>query len=89
MMAKLTQYEIGFRLGVAISIGCLVHTYDHMAAADELRTSCGLTTAKLKAAGATEFDLRAMRRLEAAARRYEPKTGRSSKPPRTRPTRKI
>ena len=59
---RVTQSEIGFRLGIAVAVGFLVHGHGEDSLARELLKSTDLTLAKARTADATEYDLSAIRK---------------------------
>lgn len=61
-MSRVSDQERGFRLGIAVAVGFLVHGHRQDDIAKELLESTGMTLAKAETADATEYDLSAIRR---------------------------
>lgn len=59
---RISDREIGFRIGIAVAVGLLVHGYGKTTLATSLLATSGVTLAKARMAGATECDLKAIRK---------------------------
>ncbi len=59
---RVSQHDLGFRLGIAVAVGFLVHGHGEDSLARELLENADLTLAKARTAGATEYDMSAIRK---------------------------
>lgn len=59
---RVSDHDLGFRLGIAVAVGFLVHGHGEDSMAKELLQVTDVTVAKTNTAGATEYDISAMRK---------------------------
>ena len=59
---RISEHDLGYRLGIAVAVGFLVHGHGEASIARELLEAADVTFAKARTAGATDYDLSAIRK---------------------------